>query len=85
MYDLNHMNALYFYPHKLHFSPIPDATDSEQRNRWFPGYDVSVVSSRTKASIARDAGAPGGEPPGSDRDRCDADDARMDDDGGPAR
>jgi hypothetical protein len=43
MYALNPTNSLYFYPHKLSFSPVLKTADNDRRNRWFPGYDVSVA------------------------------------------
>jgi hypothetical protein len=85
MYDPNQMNSLYFYPHKLHFSPAPDASDSEQRNRWFPGYDVSTQSLRKKATAEkrpRDVEDPAQVSDRNGQDQ-DVDDARMDDDGSP--
>jgi hypothetical protein len=49
MYTINQTNSLYFFPHKLTFSPYQKATDSEKRNRWFPGSDASVVLSRMQS------------------------------------
>ncbi len=49
MYTINQTNSLYFFPHKLTFVPIQIATDSERRNRWFPGSDASVVLSRVQS------------------------------------
>ncbi|GAB2793138.1 hypothetical protein [Dyella kyungheensis] len=83
MYDPNQMNSLYFYPHKLHFSPKPDAADSEQRNRWFPGYNASTPLPRAKAPLPRNMSFPAVEPQASDEDRPAEDDVRVDDDGAP--
>lgn len=49
MYTINETNSLYFFPHKLTFEPLQEATDSEKRNRWFPGSDASVVQSRIQS------------------------------------
>ncbi|SFS00217.1 hypothetical protein SAMN05216570_1409 [Dyella sp. OK004] len=83
MYTPNQTNSLYFHPHKLHFTPLSDAEDSELRNRWFPGYDVSVVSPRANAPLRQSALMPAVDPPEPDRYRQDMDANRMDDDGAP--
>ena len=81
MYTPNHTNSLYFYPHKLHFSPAPDAADSEQRNRWFPSYQASTAKPRSKGPVA-DADHDG-DSTLLDRDHRDEDDACLDDEGAP--
>ncbi len=49
MFTINQTNSLYFFPHKLTFTALEKATDSENRNRWFPGSDASVVLSRIQS------------------------------------
>jgi hypothetical protein len=49
MYTINQTNSLYFFPHKLTFTAIEKASDIENRNRWFPGSDASVVLSRIQS------------------------------------
>lgn len=83
MYDADQMNSLYFYPHKLRFSPVSDAADNEQRNRWFPGYDASAVVRRAKAPPTKSVSVPEADSQDSDRDRQDVDDAHMEDEGAP--
>lgn len=83
MYDPNQMNSLYFYPHKLHFSPKHDAADSEQRNRWFPGYNASTALPGAQTPLAKSVSFPAVDPQESDEDRPAEDDVRVDDDGAP--
>ncbi|ULU23387.1 hypothetical protein [Dyella terrae] len=83
MYMINQTNSLYFHPHKLHFEPLPDAADNQQRNRWFPGYDASVVSPRAKAPARRSEIVPKVDLLESHKDCQDIDADRMDDDGAP--
>jgi hypothetical protein len=83
MYNPNQVNSLYFYPHTLHFSPVPEATDSEQRNRWFPSYKASAASMWAKTPVAGARRAPERDSRNSDKIRQGMDDARMDDDGAP--
>lgn len=84
MYTPNQTNSLYFHPHKLRFPPQPDVADNEQRNRWFPGYNASVVSPRAKAPARQSASMPEADPPEPDKGRQDMDANRMDDDGAPS-
>lgn len=70
MYTINPTNSLYFFPHKLTFTPLQRATDNEKRNRWFPGSDASVVLSRVRPQGRQAQPA-----------RLDVDPHRMDDDG----
>lgn len=83
MHTPNQTNSLYFHPHKLHFAPLSEAADSEQRNRWFPGYDASVASRRAKAPAPQSAAIPGFDSPETGKDRQDMDANGMDDDGAP--
>ena len=83
MYIINQTNSLYFHPHKLHFQPLSEAVDNEQRNRWFPGYDASVASPRAKAPARRIEIVPKVDLLESHKDRQDMDADRMDDDGSP--
>ena len=82
MYATNQTNSLYFYPHTLHFTPLPDAPDGEQRNRWFPGYAVSVTSRRTKAPALQTETVPEIDLPKPDKGQPDM---RMEDDGAPSK
>ncbi|AHX16074.1 hypothetical protein CH75_24045 [Dyella jiangningensis] len=83
MYIINQTNSLYFHPHKLHFQPLSEAADNEQRNRWFPGYDASVASPRAKATARRSEVVPKIDLLESNKNRQDLDADRMDDDGAP--
>lgn len=83
MYNPNQMNSLYFYPHRLHFTPIPDAADSEQRNRWFPSYKASTAGLPGRTPIAKATRVRQRDLRNSDKFRQEVDDARMDDDGAP--
>ncbi len=68
------------YPHKLHFSPALDAADNEQRNRWFPGYDIATRSTKTKAPVLKRALDPESESRISDREAQEMDDSPLDTD-----
>ena len=83
MYIINQTNLLYFYPHKLHFQPLPDAADNERRNRWFPGYDISLASPRAKTTARRSEVVPKIDLHEPHKIRQDLDADRMDDDGAP--
>jgi hypothetical protein len=83
MYIINQTNSLYFHPHKLHFEPLPDAADNEQRNRWFPGYDASVTSLRARAPVQRSEIVSKVGVMDSHKDSQGVDADRMDDDGAP--
>ena len=83
MYDPNHMNSLYFYPHKLHFSPQLDAADSEQRNRWFPGYNASTSPKRAKAPAVKSESIPAADSQNSDQERPAVDEVHVDDNSAP--
>jgi len=81
MYTPNQMNSLYFYPHKLHFSPIPDASDSELRNRWFPSYKASTARQRSTSLVTE--AAHDDDSPFFDKSHDAGNNARLDDDGAP--
>lgn len=85
MYTPNQTNSLYFYPHTLRFSPVADAADSEQRNRWFPSYKASTARPRGKTPVAETTRAPERQLQNRDKLRQEMDDARMDDDGAPVQ
>jgi hypothetical protein len=85
MYILNHLNLLYFHPHKLHFSPVTDVANSDCHTQRFSGHSVwAAPSLATPLSLfGQDDGALkfGQVESAKDRDRIDSD--RMDDDGSP--
>ncbi|WP_199100563.1 hypothetical protein [Dyella sp. ASV21] len=81
MYAPNQTNSLYFHPHKLHFAPRAKAADSEQRNRWFPGYDASVALPRKRTLGAQETPFTKGECSLSDIDQADREVEPMDEDG----
>ena len=81
MYAPNQTNSLYFHPHTLRFPALPAAPDGEQRNRWFPGYTVSVTSRRTKAPTLQSETVPETDLPKPDKGQADM---RMEDDGSPS-
>ena len=83
MYIINQTNSLYFYPHKLRFQPVVDAADSHRRNRWFPGFDASVTSPRSKVPARRCEVVPKTGLLDSLKSRQDLEADRMDDDGAP--
>ncbi|MFC4764666.1 hypothetical protein [Dyella koreensis] len=83
MHTPHQTNSLHFHPHKPHFAPLPDAADSEQRNRWFPGYDASVASRRAKAPTPQRAIIPGIDSPEPGKDWQDMDANGIHDDGAP--
>lgn len=85
MYNPNQVNSLYFYPHTLHFAPVSDAQDSEQRNRWFPSYKASTARPRGKAPVAQARRASERDSRNCDKVGQEVDDARMDDDGAPVQ
>lgn len=85
MYNPNQINSLYFYPHTLHFAPVTDAVDSEQRNRWFPSYKASAARPQGKTPLAETSRVPARKLQNSDKLRQEMDDARMDDDGAPVQ
>jgi hypothetical protein len=85
MYTPNQVNSLYFYPHTLHFSPVPETEDCEHRNRWFPSYKASNARTWGTTTVAQARRAPERASPNSDKTRQEVDDARMDDDGAPSQ
>ena len=69
MYTINPTNSLYFFPHKITFEPLQKATDSEKRNRWFPGSDASVVLSRVQSKAQSSSAPITATPPKVESDR----------------
>ena len=78
MYTINQTNSLYFFPHKLTFTAIEKATDSETRNRWFPGSDASVVLSRVQSLGQPSPSTANAAPSTADVDPKDTDADRID-------
>jgi len=80
MCTTNQMNTLYFYPHRPHFCPAPDAACNKDRYHRFPDHDVPAAS-----TWARAANSPVGDSRVSERDQQEVNGVRMDDDGTPTR
>ncbi|WP_243048199.1 hypothetical protein [Dyella sp. RRB7] len=86
MYTINQTNSLYFFPHKITFTALQKAADSEKRNRWFPGSDASVVLSRVRPLRPASPSVARATPSKADIHQPDTGTGRsVDDDGGHSR
>lgn len=85
MHTLNHLNALYFHPHKLRFTPLSGATDDELRKRGFPGHPASGSWHPTSSPVRATETAPKISKSIRDELRNDVASERVDDDEAPAQ
>ena len=85
MYILNQLNLLYFYPHRMHFSPTTGVANNDRRTQRSSGHSVWAAPSPATPLPPRqqDGGVPKLDQLESARARDRIDSDRMDDDGAP--
>lgn len=85
MYILNQLNLLYFYPHKMHFSPTTGVANNDRRTQRSSGHSVWAAPSPATPLPPRQqyGGVPKLDQLESARARDRINSDRMDDDGAP--
>lgn len=77
------LNSLYFYPHKIRYTPSPEV-DDERRGNWSPGYYIHGASPmRRHVHTAGSPQRPQRDPTSLGRIELEIQGDNMDDDGAP--